>query len=297
VSPDREEVPARERDFEADPREEDRVRAPARWPERGLAAIATAGLAAWLIGTLLPSAPLAPLAVAVLAGILVAALPQVGWLAFVFATGVWLSFAGRTGAAIVVELGGVLSALLMPLRGTAWGLPVGAPGLGAIGLAGAWPALAGRARGPLTRAALGAVGWVWTALGTALSGVDLYLRSPPGTPAPGQWPASVGATVHHVLAPLISSGSLAPALVWAGAAVVLPWLIRGRHLAVDFVLASAWAAGLVAATYTSLRMVHGSAAGAPLRGAVLGGVAAFACALAPSILQTSRARRVFARVP
>ncbi|MDQ6778767.1 MAG: hypothetical protein M3071_21655, partial [Actinomycetota bacterium] len=152
-------------------------------------------------------------------------------------------------------------------------------------------------RGPLTRAALGAVGWVWTALATALSGTTLYLRAPPGTPPPGEWPASVGATVHHLLTPLVTSGALVPALVWAGAAVILPWLVSGRRLAVDFVLASAWAAGLVAATEAALRMVHGSLAGAPLRGAVLGGVAAFAIALAPSILRTSRAGWVFARVP
>jgi hypothetical protein len=271
--------------------------APARWPERGLAGLATAGLAAWVVANLVPSAPLAPLAAAVLAGIVVAALPRLGWLAFVFAVVVWLSFAGRTGAALVVGLGGVLPALLVPWRATAWGLPVAAPALGAIGLAGAWPALAGRGRGPLTRAALGAVGWVWTALGTALSGATLYLPAAPGTPPAGQWPASVGATLHHVLTPLVSSGALAPALVWAAAAMVLPWLVRGRRLALDFVLASAWAAGLVAATYTSIRMVHGSLSGAPVRGAVIGGVAAFALALAPSVLQSSRAGRFFARVP
>jgi hypothetical protein len=107
----------------------------------------------------------------------------------------------------------------------------------------------------------------------------------------------VGATLHHVLTPLVSSGALAPALVWAAAAMVLPWLVRGRRLALDFVLASAWAAGLVAATYTSIRMVHGSLSGAPVRGAVIGGVAAFALALAPSVLQSSRAGRFFARVP
>ncbi|HWF73306.1 MAG TPA: serine/threonine-protein kinase, partial [Solirubrobacteraceae bacterium] len=274
-----------------------RLSAPARWPERGLAALAAAGLAAWVVANLLPSASLAPLVVAVLVAILVAALPRVGWLAFVFAAAVWLSFAGRTGAAVVLALGGVLPALLVPWRGTVWGLPAAAPALGAVGLAGAWPALAGRGRGPVTRAALGAVGWVWTALGTALSGTTLYLRAPPGTPPPGQWPASVGATVHHVLAPLLSSGALAPALVWAAGAVVLPWLVRGRRPAVDFVLAAAWAAGLVAATYSVLGTVHGSLAGAPVRGAVLGGVGAFVIALAPSVLRSSRAGRVFARVP
>ncbi|MDQ6805591.1 MAG: hypothetical protein M3065_11635, partial [Actinomycetota bacterium] len=138
---------------------------------------------------------------------------------------------------------------------------------------------------------------VWTALGTTLSGTTLYLRAPPGMPSPGQWPSSVGATFHRVLEPLVTSGALAPALVWAVAAVILPWLARGRRVAVDFVLASAWAAGLVAATYSVLRMVHGPLAGAPLRGAVVGGVGALGIALAPSILRTSRVGRVFPRVP
>ena len=83
----------------------------------------------------------------------------------------------------------------------------------------------------------------------------------------------------------------------AGAAVILPWLVRGRLLAVDFVLASAWAAGLVAATYSALRLVHGALAGATLHGAVLGGVAAFAIVLVPSMSRTLRAGRVSARVP
>lgn len=270
---------------------------PARWPERGLAAIAMIGLVAWVTATQLPSAPLAPFALALLAGIVVAALPRAGWLACLLALALWLSFEGRTGAAVVIAFGGALPALLIPWRGTAWGLAAGAPALGALGLAGAWPALAGRARRAPTRAALGALGWAWTALGTSLSGSDLYLRAPPGTPAPADWPASVGATVHHVIEPLISSGALAPAAVWAVAAVILPWLVRGRTLALDFVLASAWAAGLLAATSASLRVVHSPLAGVPLHDAVLGAVAAFAIVLVPSVMASLRTGRVFARVP
>ena len=257
----------------------------ARWPERGLAAIVTATLAAWLIATLVPRSPVAPFAVALVAGTLVAALPRLGWATFVVALAAWLSLEGRTGAAVVIAIG-FLPALLAPRRGPAWSLPAGAPALGVIGLAGAWPALAARARRAPMRAALGAVGWTWTALGTALSGADLHLRAPPGSPPPARWTPSAGAALHRVLEPLITSGALAPALVWAAAAVILPWLVRGRRVAVDFVLASGWAAGLVAATYASLRMVHGSLAAATLSHAVLGGLAAFVVAFAPSVLRT-----------
>jgi len=269
----------------------------ARWPERGLAALATAGLAAWLTANLLPSAPVAPFAVALLAATLVAALPRLGWLAFVVAISAWLAFDGLTGAALAVVLGGLLPALLAPRRGTAWPLAAGAPALGALGLAGAWPAVAARARGAATRAVLGAVGWAWTMLATALSGVDFYLRLPPSSPPPDQWTRSAGTAVHHLLAPLISSGALAPAPVWAAAAVVLPWLIRGRSPGADFVLAAVWSSGLVAATEASLRMAHGSLSGAPLHDAVLGGVAAFAIVLAPVMIRTFRTRRAPARVP
>jgi hypothetical protein len=271
--------------------------AAARWPERGLSAIATAGLAAWLIASLVPTSPMAPFAVALLAAMLVAALPRIGWVALVTLFGLWLAFEGRTGAALVVALGGLLPALLRPRRGTTWAVAAGAPALGVVGLAGAWPALAGYARGAWTRAALGATGWVWTVFGTALSGADLYLRSPPGSPPRDQWTLSVGATLHHILEPLVSSGALAPAPVWAAGAVALPWLVRGRPGGVDFVLASAWAAGLVAATYASLRLVHGSLAGATLHGAVLGSVTAFVIALAPHIVRVGHMRRLSRRVP
>jgi serine/threonine protein kinase len=271
---------------------------PTRWPARALAALSTAALTAWLTTHLLPSPPpVACLAAALIAATLVAAVPRLGWLASAAALAVWLAAAGEAGAALVIALGALLTPLLAPWRARIWGLPAGAPALGVLGLAGAWPALAGRARGALTRAALGATGWVWTILATAISGTNLYLGAPPGSFAPERANHSIDLTLSHVLRPLLTSGALAPAVVWAGAAVILPWLVRGRSAAVDFVFASAWAAGLVAATYAALRTVHGPLAGTTLRDAVQGGLAAFAIALAPSIVRTFRARRVFARVP
>ena len=37
-------------------------------------------------------------------------------------------------------------------------------------------------------------------------------------------------------------------MLWAAAAVVMPWLVRGRSLAADIVGATVWSAGLAAAT-------------------------------------------------
>ena len=137
------------------------VAGPGRWPERGLAALATAGLAAWLVATLVPSSPVAPLVAAWLAGTLVIALPRVGWLAFVLAVAVWLAFEGRTGAALVVGLAGLLPALVVPWRATAWGLPVGAPALGVhvVRLAGEFP----NARVILAHAGITDLSWIWRA--------------------------------------------------------------------------------------------------------------------------------------
>ena len=69
--------------------------------------------------------------------------------------------------------------LLLYRRGTTWSLPALAPLLGLAGLAGAFPALAGRARGPLTRAALGALGAWWALLAAPLLGREtLGARAP-----------------------------------------------------------------------------------------------------------------------
>ena len=45
-----------------------------------------------------------------------------------------------------------------------------------------------------------------------------------------------------------TSGELLYAAVWAIAALLLPWLVRGRWLALDVVAASVWAAALGAGT-------------------------------------------------
>jgi CHASE2 domain-containing sensor protein len=59
--------------------------------------------------------------------------------------------------------------------------------------------------------------------------------------------ASAPAAVQDVLAPLLSGGALALGAVWALAAVVLPWVVRGRSAGADVVGAALWAAGLAAA--------------------------------------------------
>ena len=131
-------------------------------------------------------------------------------------------------------------------------------------------------------------GWLWLVLAAPLAGADLYMRRPAGVPAPEVWTASLTVTLRDVVTPIVHSGALAGAPVWALAAAVLPWLIRGRSLAVDLVLVTVWAATLVSATETAIGAVAG-ARGAPAPPtAVLGAVASGLVALSPSLLRALR---------
>jgi hypothetical protein len=252
------------------------------WPERALAAAAGAGLAAWLTAHVLASTPAAPAAAALITAALLLVLPRIGWIAALalFVTAALAQ--DRAGAAIVVGLAALVPVLLVPLAGTAWPLASGAPALGALGLAGAWPALAARAHGIVRRAVLGATGWVWLLLASPLADKGLYVHELPGTPLASVWAASPYETVHHVLGPVLSTGVLAPAALWALAAAALPYLVSGRMLVLDIVRVVIWAAVLVSGTGAVLVSVHAPHSLRTPPTAVAGAVVAAIIALAPS---------------
>jgi hypothetical protein len=258
------------------------------WPARGAAGLAAAVTSAWLTAHVLAPSPIAPAAAALIAGALVLTVPRAGWLALTAALTVAAILQHRPGGALAILLAALVPVALLPLAGTTWPLVAAAPGLGAIGLAGAWPALAARAGNVWRRAALGAAGWVWLALAGPLAGAELYVRRLPGTPAPGLWTASLQQAVHDVIGPVVSSGVLGPALVWAAGAVVLPWLVRGRSPALDVVLVVVWAAVVVSSTATIIHGVHG--VGTPST-AVLGAVASALVALSPTLIGVWHNRR------
>ncbi len=227
------------------------------WPNRALGATAAAIGAAWAAVHLLGPLPVAPPALAVLTWLLVLTLPRIGWLA----SGTILVAAAAArhhpGGALVLLIALLLPVVLIPWRATSWPLAIAAPVLGAVGLAGAWPALAGRASGfGWRRAALGAIGYVWVIVASLVVGTDLYMRRPPGTAAPAVWTGSLDVTVHDVLYPLVKSGVLAGAPVWGIAAAALPWLLRGRTLTACVVITTVWSAVLVSATETAVAIVH-----------------------------------------
>ncbi|HEX5900958.1 MAG TPA: serine/threonine-protein kinase [Solirubrobacteraceae bacterium] len=231
---------------------------------RVAAALGAGALAGAALAWLTPSAQfeVAPAAGAAAATLAVLVAPRLGWIAMAGALAAWAG--GPT--ALVLGLAALPTVALLRRSGPLWSLPSGAPLLGAIGLAGAWPALAAQAGRPWQRAALGALGGWWLALAEVLTGDRLALGAPPGS-----------ALDSARLDPLLTSGALALAALWALAALALPVVVRGRVLAADVVGATAWAAALGSAT----QAVAGSLSWQPtMRGLVAGAVVAGGLAVA-----------------
>jgi eukaryotic-like serine/threonine-protein kinase len=254
------------------------------WPPRALGAVGAGALTLWLTTGALAPSPVPPAATCLVAAAAVLLLPRLGWGALTIALAALATSQHLPGGAAVITAAMLLPLALSPAAPTTWPLSAGAPALGLIGLAGAWPAVAARATTFWRRAALGAIGWIWLLLASAIAGKSLYLPLVPGVAPPHAWMRTLSDTVDHLLRPDVSAGALAPAAVWALAAVALPWLVRGGSLALDVVRVVIWAAVVASATGAAIVAVHGSDALGAAPTAVLGAVAAAALALAPSLL-------------
>ncbi len=216
------------------------------------------------------------------------ALPRLGWVAAITGLVLGSAIQGHAGAALILGLAAMLPIVLMPLKGTSWSLSAGAPALGLIGVAGAWPALAGRATTPWRRAVLGAIGWVWLVLASSLTSRGLYLDHLPAMTTQ----ETLHQTLTEVLRPILSGGVLAGAPVWALAAVTLPWFIRRRSPEVDAIWAIAWVIAFTAATAATLAVTHSQPADLPPQTAAIGALVGVVIAVAPSFLARSRAGRM-----
>jgi eukaryotic-like serine/threonine-protein kinase len=157
----------------------------------------------------------------------------------------WLVIgAGEAGTAVLV--GALAAPLLLPvIAPEAIALPGLAPLLGLAGLGPVYPALAGLTRGAAGRVLLGGIGYLWLAAWEELADRTL-LFGPVGHPPP-DWTGSVGTALADVLGPLLGGSVLAAAAVWALAALLLPFLVRGRTPVIDALGALIWAAGLISA--------------------------------------------------
>lgn len=266
-------VPAAVREA-IEPAEQQRATSLGAWTEdvarvgvmqRLVAGLAASGLAVAAVTHLPPApAPVSTPTVAAVAAVLVALLPRLAWLACALAAVAWVAASGGGDTADALLLAAVLAPVpLLLLRApVSWSMAALAPLLGMVGLAGAWPALAGQASTVVRRAALGALGALW------LAAVEVFAhRTLLGAAASGPHAAP---TVQA----MIDTGVVAVAPVWALAAAMLPWLVRGRNAVADALAGGTWAAGAAVATGAALH-----AAGAPhARG--LAAAAAVSAALA-----------------
>ncbi|MEA2266762.1 MAG: eukaryotic-like serine/threonine-protein kinase, partial [Solirubrobacteraceae bacterium] len=246
---------------------------------RGVAGLAAFVLVLAALATPLgPASPVSALWAAAAAGVGVGLLPRTGWIGL-GATGIgWLVASGEPGAALILALAIAPVPLLLRQAPWEWSAPALGPGLGALGLAIAFPALAGRCADAWQRVALGALGAWWLTLAEPLYGTRLLFGPPPGTLSRAGWEGSVPDAITHAVLPLLGGPVLLLAGVWAAAALVMPWVVPGRAGIGRALGAIAWTTGLVAATG-----VLGVGAGGPGTGSVLlGAAAAVGLALARS---------------
>ncbi len=181
-------------------------------------------------------------------------LPRLLWLALTLTLGAWQLAAGRPGVALLALCATVPLVVLVRRPGAGWLALALAPALGLLGLAGTFPALAGQPTHWRTRALAGALGYWWLRLAEPLldrSGGPLWLGAPEaaGTHAAhAAWEASLTSAASHALVPILTLGLLLGALLWATAATLLPWLVRGASATRDALAAIVWAVALAAAT-------------------------------------------------
>jgi hypothetical protein len=246
-------------------------------PARAVAAVA-AGLLVFLALDLLgPAPPVAPIAAAGAAALAVALLPRLGWLVAAACVVGWIG-AHQPGTALVLALAAVAVPLLLFRAGPLWSVPALAPALGAIGLGPAYVAVAGMgSRSLWRRAALGASGFLWIVAAEVITGKALLYGAADGTERRAHWDGSVTHAAAHAVWPALSGPALLPGLVFAAFAVLLPYAVRGRNLTLDAILATTWAAGLVATLHATDGVLAVSARGATA-GALLGAGVAVAVA-------------------
>ena len=198
--------------------------------------------------------------------------PRLLWLGCVLAIAVWQAAHGRIGVSLLLLAAGAPLLLLPRRAGPGWLAAALAPILGLAGLAGAFPALAGQRGTWRSRAALAMLGFWWLALAEPLLARHLWLGPPAGMPPRAVWEASFDTTSKQVVGPMLTLELAIGAVVWAIAAAVLPWIVRGRNAALDVVAAVAWTIALLAAVPLVERAFLPHANEPSPRGALLGAV-------------------------
>ena len=171
-------------------------------------------------------------------------LPRIAWWTFAIGLIGWQASSGQAGVALLLGAAAVPLSALPRRVSPGWLISSLAAVLGLIGLAGAYPAISGQFWQWRKRAALGALGYWWLLLAEPLSHHNLWLGEHMGGLAMARWEESLHVSAVHVVYPLLSVGTLLGCLIWAGGSVTLPWVVRGRGLAMDLLAAGGWAVSL-----------------------------------------------------
>ena len=255
-----------------------------RLPGRLGAGLLAGGIAFGVLETVGPEPSFSAAAAAGIAALAVMLLPRIAWILVAGALCAWLVApdADRQGTALILVAAALPIPFLLPRAGLLWSVPILAPLLGTVALAPVFVVAAAMAPTPWRRAGLAAAGFFWLALGEVLTGESLLFGVPDGVLPRAAWEGSISAAGSDALGPLLSGPALAPALVWAGFAMLLPLVVRGRWLAVDLLGAALWAAGLIAAHIALADVLAGTTALDQARGLVAGSIGAALVAVAVS---------------
>jgi len=244
--------------------------------QRALAGLAAGGLVLGALEGLGPEPSFSAAAAAGVAALAVALLPRIGWILAMIGVCAWFVSpeADRQGTALVLAAAAAPVPFLLPRAGLLWSVPVFAPLLGTVALAPAFVGVAALAPTAWRRAGLAAAGFLWLALGEAVSGQALLFGSPDGTTPRPDWEGSISAAISDVLQPLVTTPALAPMVVWAAFAALLPLVVRGRWLALDLIGAGLWVAGLATAQLALGNALAADVALDAPRGAISGAIVA-----------------------
>jgi eukaryotic-like serine/threonine-protein kinase len=247
-----------------------------RVAQRALAGLAAGGLVLGALQGLGPDPSFSAPAAAGVAALAVALLPRIGWILAMVGVCAWLVSpeADRQGTALILAAAAAPVPFLLPRAGLLWSVPILAPLLGTVALAPAFVGVAALAPTPWRRAGLAAAGFLWLVLGEAVTGRALLFGSPDGTTPRADWEGSISAAISDVLQPLVTTPALAPIVVWAAFAVLLPLVVRGRWLALDLIGAGLWVAGLAVAQLALGNALAADVALDAPRGAIAGALVA-----------------------
>ena len=248
---------------------------------RALAGVAAAGLVLAGIETLGPDPTFSVAAAVAATAVAVALLPRLGWLAAALGVTGWLGSELLDGTALLVGLALAAVPPLLLRAGRMWSAPAAAPLLGVIAIAPAFVGAAGLAKTVWRRAGLGAAGFLWLAAAELLASEELLFGAPLDAEARGEWARSVPDALRDAVGPLLLSPAILPVVAWALFAALLPFVVRGRNLALDAVAAAVWAAALVAAHQGIAELAAPDVPLSEARGAVAGAaIGAFAAVAA-----------------